>query len=111
MEIKQLLIALPVAMAANIIFGTVIAAVQVQFDRTKFFVGFVKALGVYVGIGCLYIVSLLIPIVNIEGIGTVEVLNAMIAILSAAIALYIGQALGKLARLFGVKYPAVKETV
>ena len=102
--ILKLLLALPLAIAVNLLLGTVIAAVNVEFDKAKMISGFIKGIAVYAAIGGLYAISLLLPEVEVPGLGTINILNGMTLILSAVLGFYVYQDLQKLAQVFKLKY-------
>ena len=102
--ILKLLLALPLAIAVNLLLGTVIAAVNVEFDKAKMISGFIKGIAVYAAIGGLYAISLLLPEVEVPGLGTINILSGMTLILSAVLGFYIYQDLQKLAQVFKLKY-------
>ena len=102
--ILKLLLALPLAIIVNLLLGTVIAAVNVEFDKAKMISGFVKGFAVYAAIGGLYTISLLLPEVEVPGLGTINILSGMTLILSAVLGYYVYQDLQKLAQVFKLKY-------
>ncbi|HEY5590368.1 MAG TPA: hypothetical protein VIK55_05060 [Paludibacter sp.] len=108
--ILKLLLALPIAIAVNLLLGTVIATVNVEFDKAKMISGFVKGFAVYAAIGGLYAISLLLPEVEVPGLGTINILSGMTLILSAVLGFYVYQDLQKLAQVFKLKYVISENT-
>lgn len=102
--ILKLLLALPIAIAVNLLLGTVIATVNVEFDKAKMISGFVKGIAVFAAIGGLYAISLLLPEVDVPGLGIINILSGMTLILSAVLGYYVYQDLQKLAQVFKLKY-------
>lgn len=102
--ILKLLLALPIAIAVNLLLGIVIAAVKVEYDKTKMTSGILKGLAVYAAIGGLFLISLILPQVEVTGIGTIDISNGITLILSAVLGFYVYQDLQKLASVFKLKY-------
>jgi len=102
--ILKLLLALPIAIAVNLLLGMVIAAVKVEFDKAKMASGILKGIAVYAAIGGLYLISLILPQVEVTGIGTIDISNGITLILSAVLGFYVYQDLQKLANVFKLKY-------
>lgn len=100
----KLLLVLPLAILVNITLGYVIASVKVEFDRTKLLIGLAKGVAVYLGIAGLYAISLILPVVEVIGLGTLDIVNSLVLILSAVLGFYVYQSLQKLATIFRLKY-------
>ena len=102
--IVKLLLALPIAIAVNLLLGIVIAAVKVEYDKAKMTSGILKGIAVYLAIGGLYLISLILPLVEVTGLGTIELVNGITLILSGVLGFYVYQDLQKLAKVFQLKY-------
>ena len=102
--ILKLLLALPIAIAVNLLLGMVIAAVKVEFEKAKMVSGILKGIAVYAAIGGLYLISLILPQVEVTGIGILDISNGITLILSAVLGFYVYQDLQKLASVFKLKY-------
>ena len=102
--IVKLLLALPIAIAVNLLLGIVIATVKVEYDKAKMTSGILKGIAVYLAIGGLYLISLILPQVEVTGLGTIELVNGITLILSGVLGFYVYQDLQKLAKVFQLKY-------
>lgn len=100
----QLLLAIPVSIAVNILLGWAISNVNQLFDKAKLKAGILKGVAVYLSIAGLYLISLLVPEITVEGFGSLNIMNAIIAILSVALAYYVYQDLSKLASVWKLKF-------
>ena len=100
----QLLLSIPVAIFVNILLGWAISTVNENFSKAKLITGILKGIAVYLAIAGLYLISLLVPEVTVEGFGSLNIMNSIIAILSAALAYYVYQDLSKLASVWKLKF-------
>lgn len=100
----KLLLALPIAIVVNICLGYVLASAKVEYDKAKMLNGILKGCGVYAAIGGLYVISLILPTVVVSNIGSIDIVNTLVLILSAVLGFYVYQSLQKLAQIFKLKY-------
>ena len=100
----KLLLVLPIAILVNILLGYVIASVKVEVEKGKLLTGFYKGAAVYLSIGGLYAISLILPQIEVNGLGTIDIVNSLVLILSAVLGFYVYQSLQKLATIFKLKY-------
>jgi hypothetical protein len=107
----KLLLSLPIAILVNILLGVVIASVSVSLDKAKLWIGFLKGVAVYAAIGGLYLVALILPTVEVNGLGTIDIVNSLVLVLSAVLGFYVYQSLQKLATIFKLKYQIVQQNV
>ena len=105
----KLLFVLPIAILVNITLGYVIASVKVEVDKGKLLNGLYKGGAVYLAIGGLYAISLILPLIEVNGLGTIDIVNSLILILSAVLGFYIYQSLQKLATIFNLKYQIINQ--
>ena len=105
----KLLFVLPIAILVNITLGYVIASVKIEVDKGKLLNGFFKGGAVYLGIGGLYTISLILPSIEVNGLGTIDIVNSLILILSAVLGFYTYQSLQKLATIFKLKYQIMNQ--
>ena len=103
-EIINLLMALPLAILANILFGSVIAETLHKFKWEIAFAGILKGIGVYAGIAMLIGVGLLLPNLKIAINETeLSVILALQVVLTGAIAFYASKAIQNLVELTKIK--------
>lgn len=100
----KLLFVLPIAILVNILLGVVIASVKIEVEKSKLLIGFYKGGAVYAAIGGLYVISLILPQIEVNGLGTIDIVNSLVLILSAVLGFYVYQSLQKLATIFKLKY-------
>ena len=100
----KLLFVLPIAILVNILLGVVIASVKIEVEKSKLLIGFYKGGAVYAAIGGLYVIALILPQIEVNGLGTIDIVNSLVLILSAVLGFYVYQSLQKLATIFKLKY-------
>jgi len=107
-ELINLLLALPLAVIANIASGAIKAGTKHEFDWEIFKAGILKGLGVYFTLGLLIGVGLLLPNLEIVINGaSLTVLLALKTILFTAISAYVVKAVVNLIQLFNINVKAV----
>ena len=99
----KLLCVLPIAILVNILLGYVIASVKIEVEKSKLLIGLFKGGAVYIAIGGLYLISRILPMIEVNGLGTIDIVNSLILILSAVLGFYVYQSLQKLATIFKLK--------
>ena len=103
----QLMIALPIALLVNILLGGAIASTKLEFDKHTFFQGVFKGASIYLAIGGLVLIAKLMPVIDVEGLGQLDILNALTIIVSTVLGVYITQDLQKLMEALKLKKPPV----
>ena len=105
----KLLLVLPISILVNILLGYVIAAVKIEVEKAKLLSGLIKGGAVYLAIGGLYVISLILPQIEVNGLGTIDIVNTLVLILSAVLGFYVYQSLQKLATIFKLKYQLINQ--
>ena len=105
----KLLLVLPISILVNILLGYVIAAVKIEVEKAKLLSGLIKGGSVYCAIGGLYVISLILPQIEVNGLGTIDIVNTLVLILSAVLGFYVYQSLQKLATIFKLKYQLINQ--
>jgi len=100
----KLLFVLPIAILVNILLGYVIASVKIEVEKGRLLTGLYKGGAVYLAIGGLYVISLILPQIEVNGLGVIDIVNSLVLILSAVLGFYVYQSLQKLATIFKLKY-------
>lgn len=99
----QLMMALPIALLVNILLGVAIASTKLEFDNQKLMQGFIKGISIYLSIAGLVLIAKVIPIIDVEGVGQLDILNALSVIVSTVLGVYIVGDLQKLMEAFKLK--------
>ncbi len=99
----QLMMALPIALLVNILLGVAIASTKLEFDRQKLTQGLIKGISIYLAIGGLVLIANVLPIIDVEGVGQLDILNALTVIVSTVLGVYIVGDLQKLMEAFKLK--------
>ena len=69
---------LPIAIGVNILLGSAIAQSITQFDKAKLIKGIFKAGCIYASIGGLVLIAQIIPVVIVDGLGEIDIINSQI---------------------------------
>lgn len=101
--LTQLMMALPIALLVNILLGITIASTKLEFDRQKLMQGCIKGISIYLSIGGLVLIAKVIPIIDVEGVGQLDILNALTVIVSTVLGVYVVGDLQKLMEAFKLK--------
>jgi len=102
-EMINLLLALPCAIGANIIFGMVHAKLEYEFDWQIAKRGIIKGIAVYAGVGLLSAVAYILPSFEVVIAGvSVTVLGALITALYGGITFYVVKAVGNFREILNV---------
>jgi hypothetical protein len=101
------MMALPIALLVNILLGSAIASTKLEFDKHTFFQGVFKGACIYLAIGGLVLIAQVIPIIDVEGLGQLDILNALTIIVSTVLGVYITQDLQKLMEALKLKKPPI----
>lgn len=99
----QLMMALPIALLVNILLGVAIASTKLEFDKQKLIQGLVKGISIYLAIGGLVLVAKVIPTIDVEGVGQLDILNALTVIISTVLGIYVYKDLQKLMEVLQLK--------
>ncbi len=99
----QLMMALPIALLVNILLGVAIASTKLEFDKQKLMQGCIKGISIYLSIAGLVLIAKVIPIIDVEGVGQLDILNALTVIVSTVLGVYIVGDLQKLMEAFKLK--------
>jgi hypothetical protein len=102
----QLMMALPIALLVNILLGVAIASTKLEFDKQKLIQGLVKGISIYLAIGGLVVVAKVIPTIDVEGVGQLDILNALTVIISTVLGIYVYKDLQKLMEVLQLKTQA-----
>jgi hypothetical protein len=101
--LRSLMMVLPIAIGVNILLGSAIAQSTTKFDKAKFLKGIFKAGCIYAAIGGLVLIAQIIPVVSVDGLGEIDIINSLTIIVSTVFGLYITQALQKLIEALKLK--------
>lgn len=101
--LTQLMMALPIALLVNILLGVAIASTKLEFDKQKLMQGCIKGISIYLSIAGLVLIAKVIPIIDVEGVGQLDILNALTVIVSTVLGVYIVGDLQKLMEAFKLK--------
>ncbi len=99
----QLMMALPIALLVNILLGVAIASTKLEFDKQKLIQGIVKGGSIYLAIGGLFLIAKVIPTIDVEGVGQLDILNALTVIISTVLGIYVYKDLQKLMEVLQLK--------
>ena len=107
----QLMMALPIALLVNILLGVAIASTKLEFDKQKLMQGCIKGISIYLSIAGLVLIAKVIPIIDVEGVGQLDILNALYVIVSTVLGVYIVGDLQKLMDAFKLKTQPAQITI
>ncbi len=101
--LTQLMMALPIALVVNILLGVAIASTKLDFNKQKLMQGCIKGISIYLSIAGLVLIAKVIPIIDVEGVGQLDILNALTVIVSTVLGVYVVKDLQKLMEAFKLK--------
>ena len=103
------LIALPFAMAANILVGASLANLKQDFNKAIMWKGVWKAVQIFGTVTLLFVAGALVPVFTVEGIGVIEIGSALNYVILGGLGYYSVAALKSLATLLNTSTNFQKE--
>lgn len=101
--LTQLMMALPIALLVNICLGVAIATTKLEFNKQQLMQGCIKGISIYLAIGGLVVIAQILPIIDVEGVGQLDILNSLTVIVSTVLGVYVVKDLQKLMEAFKLK--------